>query len=156
MPVNVRDSAGTTQEQAGTSRDRAGTRQGQTWIFPFLSLLVPTCPCLSLSVHACPCFSLSVPACPCLSLSVPVCPFMSLHFLYLHIYPCRWIKHSSFVWKKVTLQKPLFQCMQTLFFFTFLYNFLNNSSIQSERFYSSDKYHKGHHLVFKSVFCSVN
>ena len=77
MPVNARDSPGTSRDKAGTKQGQTGTWQGQIGTnrdIPFLSLLVPTCPCLSLSVHACPCLSLSVPVCPCLSLSFPVCP----------------------------------------------------------------------------------
>ena len=84
MPVNARDSAGTSRDKAGTSRDKAGTnrdKQGQTGTFP-------VCPCLSLlavSVPVCPCLSLLVVVCQCLSLSVPVCTCMSLNFLYLHV-----------------------------------------------------------------------
>ena len=102
MPVNARDirdnqgQARTSRYKAETSRDNAGTnrkKQGQPGTnrdVPFLSLMVPTCPCLS-------CLSMLFPACPCpslsviLSLSVPVGLCMSLHFLYLHVYPCRWI-----------------------------------------------------------------
>ena len=72
-----RSMPGTGQGQAGTSRDK----QGQSRDIPFLSLLVPTCPCLSLTVNACPCLSLSVPVCPCLSLSVSVCLFICYTFM---------------------------------------------------------------------------
>ena len=57
MSVNARDSAGTRRDKTGTNRDKAGTnrdKQGQTGTnrdIPFLSLLVPTCPCLSM--HPC-------------------------------------------------------------------------------------------------------
>ena len=73
------------QGQPRDKQGQAGTRQGQTGTsgdIPFLSLLVPTCPCLSLSVHACPCLSLPVPVGPCLSLYVPVC-------LYIRPAECR-------------------------------------------------------------------
>ena len=93
MPVNARDSAGTSRDKAGTSRDKAGTNRdnhGQAGH----SLSVPPCPYLSLSVPVCPCLPMLVLACPvpvhqCLSLFVPVCPCMSPNLLYLHIYPCR-------------------------------------------------------------------
>ena len=67
MPVNARDSPGTSRDRQGQGSDK----QGQTGTFPFchcLSLLVPVCPCLSPLVFVCPCMSLSVPVCPCLSL----------------------------------------------------------------------------------------
>ena len=88
MPVNARDSPGTSRDMQGLSRDKQGQgrdKQGERKI-PFLSLLVPTCPCLSLLVHACPCFSLCVPVCPSLSFSFPVCPNISLHLLHLHVF----------------------------------------------------------------------
>ena len=64
MPVNARDSPGTSRDKqgkAGTSRDKAGKNRG-------LSLLVPVCPCLPLLVLVCPCLSLSYLVCPGLSL----------------------------------------------------------------------------------------
>ena len=74
MPVNARESTGTSRDKAGTSRDKQGH-----------SLSVPTCPCLSLSAHACPCFTLSVPVCPCLSMLVPASPCMTLS---VPVLPC--------------------------------------------------------------------
>ena len=62
MPVNARDSAGTSRDkqgQVGTSREKAGTNRDKKGN--------------SLSVPACPYLFMSVPVCPCLSLSVPVC-----------------------------------------------------------------------------------
>ena len=72
------------QSMPGTAQGQAGTRQGQTGTnrdIPFLSLLVPTCPCLSLLVPACPCLSLYVPVCPCLSMVVPVCLYICYNFM---------------------------------------------------------------------------
>ena len=69
--------AGTSRDKQGQSRDKAGTNRD----IPFLSLIVPVCPCLSLLVPACPGLSLSVPVCTCLSLSVPVCLYICHTFL---------------------------------------------------------------------------
>ena len=148
MPVNARDSTGTSRDKQGQGRDKQGQgrdKQGQAGTsrdIPFLSLLVPTCLCLSLSVHACPCLSLSVPVCPCLSLSVPFCPCLSLS-VPVCLYICYTIMSTpadeynslhQYEQSYIDFQKPLLQCMQTLF--------LNSSFIQSKQFYSSDKYHK--------------
>ena len=65
------------QEQAETRQGQAGTNRD----IPFLSLLVPACPCLSMLVPACPCQSLSVPVCPFLSLYVPVCLYICYIFM---------------------------------------------------------------------------
>ena len=88
MPVNARNSTGTSRDKTGTRQGHSRTnrdKEGKIGTVPFcpcLSLLVPTCPCLSLLVpvslclfllvHVCPFLSLSVPVCPCLSVSVPV------------------------------------------------------------------------------------
>ena len=53
MPVDARNSAGTSRAKAVTSRDKAGTnrvKQGKTRTVPF-------CPCLSLIVPVGPCRS---------------------------------------------------------------------------------------------------
>ena len=79
MPVNVRDSAGTSRDKQGQGRNKQGQerdKQGQARtnrVSPFLSLSFPVCPCLSLSIPPCHCQSLSVPVWHCLSLSFPVC-----------------------------------------------------------------------------------
>ena len=56
----------------------------------------------------------------------------------------------------LSLQRPLFQCMETLFLTSssLLSCFLNTSFIQSNWFPSSDKYHRD--LSFFKVFFSVN
>ena len=74
MPVNARDSA-------GTSRVKAGTRQGQTEISRDKQGYSLFCPCLSLSFPVCPCLSLLVLFCPCLSLSVPLCLYNCFTFM---------------------------------------------------------------------------
>ena len=84
MPVNARNSAGTSRDKAGTSRDRARTnrdKQGQTGTSRDKHGH-------SLSVPACPCLFMLVPACPCLSLYVPVCPYMSLYVSLFTIPSC--------------------------------------------------------------------
>ena len=80
MPINARESAGTSREKQGQSRDKQG-QTGTNMDIPLLSLLVPTCPCLSMLVPDCPCLSLSVPVCPCLSLYVPVYIYICSTFM---------------------------------------------------------------------------
>ena len=77
MPVNAKDSPGTSRDKRGQGRDKQGH-----------SLSEPACPYLSLSVHAFPCVSLSVHVCPYLSLSVLVCPCLSLYVSLFAICSC--------------------------------------------------------------------
>ena len=56
MPVNARDSTGTSRDKAGTSRDKAGTNRDNQGHY----LSVPVCPFMFLSVPVCPCLFLLV------------------------------------------------------------------------------------------------
>ena len=138
----------TAQGQAGTSRDKARTSKDKTGTFPFcacLCLLVPTCPCMSMLVPVCPCLSLSVLVCPCMSLSVLVCPCLSL-YVSVDEYNSRHQYEYSYILAKTTV--PMHANLILNFFFTFVFL----TFIQSEQFYSSDKYHKGIHLVSFNYF----
>ena len=147
---------GTAQGQARISRDKRGRgrdKQGETGTFPFgpcLSLLVPVCPCLSLLVLVCPCMSLSVLVCPCLSLYVSTFAIPSCLPLQMNIT----VLISMNIVTLTYLAKGAVPMHENLVLFNLLYFsscFLNNSFIQSNQFYSSDKYHRGLHVV-SSIF----
>ena len=117
MPVNSRDSTGTSRDKQGQRRDNQGQdrdKQGQAGTFPL-------CPCLSLLVPLCPCLSMLVPACPCLSLSYLVCPYLSLYVSTFALPSCLPLEMNItfFISMSIVtltfLAKALFQCMQTLF-----------------------------------------
>ena len=115
---------GTAQGQAGTSKDKTGTNRN----IPFMSLLVPTCPCLSMIVHNYPCLSLYIPACPCPSLSVLVCPCLSMYFSKIAIPSCLPLQMTTTVFVSMYIVKLTFLAKGTVpmhanfnfnFFFTF-------------------------------------
>ena len=109
---------GTGPGQACTSRDKKGQgmdKQGQARTnrdSPFLSLLVPACPCLSLSVPVCPCLSMSVPVCfyICFTCISPPAGEYPSHYRYEHNYidfACK--RHCS------NARKPCFHLLLSSF-----------------------------------------
>ena len=105
-------------------------------------MLVPDCPCLSLYVPDCPYLSLFVPV-PVSTFVIPSGLPLQMNITVLHSYidfPCK--RHCC------NACKP---CFLLLLYFSSC--FLNNSFIQSEQFYSSDKYHRALHLVSFEFFC---
>ena len=132
MPINARDSAGTSRDKQGQGRDQQG-QAGTSRDTPSLYLLVPVCPCLSLLVLVCPCLTFSVPVRFYICYTFISTPADEYDILcqYVHRYidfPCK--NHCCNACKT---------CLQLLLYFSSSITLLFN-------FYSWDKYHKGLHL----------
>ena len=146
------------RDKQGHARTRPGqtvTRQGQTGKSrtyrdsPFMSLLVPVCPCRYPSVLSCPCLSLSVPVFPCPFLYVST--FAIPEFLLLETTSPVFI--SSNIVTLTLLEKATVPMHANLMFNFFRLChfgscFLNNPFIQSNQFSFSDLFHYRLHLVF--------